>query len=149
MMATYMCSNFVSKWSSTPFSILHVRSTDTGTISEALRSSIQQKQLDLRKLIGHVYDGAVTFAGKISWVHKQILTSSAHAINVHCSCHRLQLASVQEAASVKEIRMFFWNHDQRLEVVLIIPPPPQKQRHWRAPRLFLFFPSWRSWSLVH
>ena len=66
MMATYMCSNFVSKWSSTPFSILHVRSTDTGTISEALRSSIQQKQLDLRKLIGHVYDGAVTFAGKIS-----------------------------------------------------------------------------------
>ncbi len=24
----------------------------------------------------------------------------------HCSCHRLQLASIQAAASVKEIRMF-------------------------------------------
>ena len=31
---------------------LHVRSTDAGTIAEALQSFLQQKQLDRRKLIG-------------------------------------------------------------------------------------------------
>ena len=49
--------------------VLHVRSTDDGTITEALQS-LQQKQLDLRKLIGQGYDSAATFAGKISGVHK-------------------------------------------------------------------------------
>ena len=86
--------------------VLHVRSTDSSTIAEALQSFLQQKQLDLRKLIGQEYDSAATFAGKISGVHKQIQTSSAHAIYIHCSCHRLQLASI--AASVKEIRMLFF-----------------------------------------
>ena len=56
-----------------------------------------------------------------SGVHKEIQTSSAHAIDIHCSCHSLQLSSIQETASVKEIRIFFfWNHDQHLEVVF--PP---------------------------
>ena len=49
--------------------VLHVRSTDVGPITEALQS-LQQKQLDLRKFIGKGNDGAATFAGKISRVHK-------------------------------------------------------------------------------
>ena len=40
--------------------LLHVPSADAGTIAEALQSFIQQKQLDLRKLIGQEYDGAAT-----------------------------------------------------------------------------------------
>ena len=79
---------------------------DDGTITEALQSFLQQKQLDLRKLIGQEYDGAATFAGKVSGVHKRIQTSSAHAIYIHCSFHKLQLTSIREAASVKVIRMF-------------------------------------------
>ena len=51
--------------------VLHVCSTDAGTITEALQSFLQQKQLDLRKLIGQGYGGAATFAGKISGVHSQ------------------------------------------------------------------------------
>ena len=74
--------------------VLLVRSTDAGTIIEALQSFLQQKQLDLRKLIGQGYDGAATFAGKVSGVHKRIQTSSANAIYIHSSCHRLQLASI-------------------------------------------------------
>ena len=69
--------------------VLHVRSTGAVTIAETLQSFLQQKLLDLRKLIGQGYDGAATFAGKISGVHKQIQTSYAHAISIHCSCHRL------------------------------------------------------------
>ena len=85
--------------------VLHIHSTDAGTITEALQSFLQQKQFDLRKLIGQGSDDAAT--GKISGDHKRIQTSSAHAIFIHCSCHRLQLASIQEAVSVKEVRMFW------------------------------------------
>ena len=50
--------------------VLHICSTDAGTIAEALRSFLQQKQLELRRLIGQGYDCAAAFAGKISGVHK-------------------------------------------------------------------------------
>ena len=43
-----------------------VRSTDASTIAEALQS-LQQKQLDLRKLIGQGYDGAGCY---ICWEDK-------------------------------------------------------------------------------
>ena len=76
--------------------VLHVRSTDAGTIAEALQSFLQQKLLDLRKLTGQGCDGAATFAEEISGVHKRIQTSSAHATCIHCSCHRLQLASIRQ-----------------------------------------------------
>ena len=50
--------------------LLHVHSTDAGTIVETLQSFLQQKQLNQRKLIGQGYDGAATYAGKISGAHK-------------------------------------------------------------------------------
>ena len=112
--------------------VLHVRFTNSGTISEALQSFLQQKQLYLRKLIGQRYDGAA-IAGKISGVHKRIQTSYAYAIYIHSSCYRLQLPSIQEAASVEE------NHDQHFEVVFIIHL--QKAEALKASRLFLVFPS--------
>ena len=49
--------------------VLLFHSTVSGTITEALQSFLQQKQLELRKLIGQGYDGAATFARKISGVH--------------------------------------------------------------------------------
>ena len=101
--------------------VFHVRSTDVGTMTEALQSFLQQKQLDLRKLIGQVYDGAATFAGMISGVHKRIQTSSAHAIYIHCSCRRLQHFNSGSCISEGD-KDVFWNHDQRLEVVLLFPP---------------------------
>ena len=126
---------------------LHVRSTNAGTIAEALQS-LQQKQLDLRKLFGQGYDGAATLAGEISGVYKEIQTSSAHAIYIQCSCHRLQLASIQAAASVKEIRMF-WNHDQHLEVVLLFPKKAEALKGTQAvlgfPELKIVKPSDTRW----
>ena len=101
--------------------VLHVCFTDADTMTEALQSFLQQKQLDLRKVIGQGYDGAATFAGKISGVHKRIQTSSAHAIYIHCSCHRLQHFNSGSCISEGD-KDVFWNHDQRLEVVLLFPP---------------------------
>ena len=34
-------------------------------------------------------------------------THCAHALYIHCACHRLQLASVQAAESVPEIKKIF------------------------------------------
>ena len=48
--------------------VLHVHSTEVG-IADAIQSFLQQKQLNLSKLIDQVYDNAATFAGKISGVH--------------------------------------------------------------------------------
>ena len=45
--------------------VLHVCSTDAGTVADALQSFLQHKQLDIRKLIVQGYDGDATFAGKI------------------------------------------------------------------------------------
>ena len=39
----------------------------------------------------------------------------------HCSCHRLQLASIQAAASVKEIRMFFGTMASVWKCFIILP----------------------------
>ena len=61
----------------------HVRFTDACTIAKALQSFLQQKQLDLRKLICQGYDCAATFAGKIGGVHKRIQKFTAHAIYLH------------------------------------------------------------------
>ena len=52
--------------------LLHVHFIDADSIAKALHSFLLLKQLDLRKLIGHGYDGAATFARKISGVHKRI-----------------------------------------------------------------------------
>ena len=44
--------------------VLLVRSTDAGTIAEALKSFLEPKQLYLRKLIFLGYDGSVHLLGR-------------------------------------------------------------------------------------
>ena len=98
---------------------------------------LSQKQLDPRKLIGQGYDGAATFAGKISGVHKRIQTSSAHAIYTHCSCHWKQLATIQAAASVKELRMFFGT---MTSIWKLLYYPPKKSEALKGIQAVLGFP---------
>ena len=87
--------------------VLHIRSTDAASIAEALQTYMESNHLDSHKLIGQGYDGAAAFSGRLSGVQKRIRTLAAHALYVHCSCHRLQLASIQTAKSVKEVKMMF------------------------------------------
>lgn len=87
--------------------ILHILACDATTITEALESFIASRHLDYRKLVGQGYDGAAVFSGSRSGVHVRMRTHSAHAMYIHCACHRLQLASVQAAESVPEIKKIF------------------------------------------
>ena len=85
-------------------SILHVLACDA---AEALESFISARNLDYRKLVGQGYDGAAVFSGSTSGVQVRMRVHCAHSLYIHCACHRLQLASVQAAASVPEIQKVF------------------------------------------
>ena len=58
---------------------------------------IREKKLDYRRLVGQGYDGATTFSGSKTGVQRRIRVHAAHALYIHCSCHRVQLASIQES----------------------------------------------------
>ena len=87
--------------------ILHVKSTNAAAITDAITSFISEKNLDYRKLVGQGYDGAATFSGDRTGVQKRIRIHAAHALYVHCSCHRLQLASIQAAESIATVKKMF------------------------------------------
>ena len=87
--------------------ILHATATDAATITEAISSFIQDKQLDYQKLVGQAYDGAAVFSGRRKGVQTRMGANSAHALYFHCACHRLQLASIQAAESNSEVKQVF------------------------------------------
>ena len=87
--------------------ILHVTSTDAKAITAALTSFMEMKGLEYQKLIGQGYDGAATFSGVHNGVQKRMQVHACHALYLHCACHRLQLASMQAAEGVKEIKGLF------------------------------------------
>ena len=58
-------------------------------------------------MISPGYDGAATFAGECNGVQKRMRTLAALSFYTHCACYRLQLASMQAANSVPEIKKMF------------------------------------------
>lgn len=88
--------------------ILHVTPTDAAKTTEALKGFIEAKELDYHTLVCQGYDGAAVFSGcRNNVVQIRMNTSSAHAIYLHCACHRLQLASIQAADSNPGIKSIF------------------------------------------
>ena len=77
------------------------------SISKALTVFMSSKHLDLSKLISQAYDGASVFSGHKTGVQVRIRTHSAHALYIHCACHRLQLAAIQAADSNLEFKNNF------------------------------------------
>ena len=76
------------------------------TITDAICSFMNSNNLEYHKLIGQGYDGAATFSGHKSGFQMRKRTRAPHAIYLHCSCYKFQLASVQAAESVTEIKIF-------------------------------------------
>ena len=87
--------------------VLHVKSTDAKEITHALTTYISDKELEYTKLVGQGYDGASPFSGAHSGVQKRMRVHAAHALYIHCSCHRLQLASMQAAESIAPVKKMF------------------------------------------
>lgn len=87
--------------------VLHISALDAANISNAICSFLESKNLDYRKVVGQGYNGAAVFAGEHNGVQKRMRTRAAHTIYIHCACHRLQLASMQAANSVPEVKKMF------------------------------------------
>ena len=49
----------------------------------------------------------LVFSGQNTGVQVRIRTLSAHALYIHCACHRLQLATIQAAEKNLEIKKIF------------------------------------------
>ena len=86
--------------------LLHITATDSATISNAICSYLQSKNLDYHKLVGQDYDGAATFA-EDNGVQRRIRAHAAHSIYIQCACHRLQLASIHAANKSPEVKKMF------------------------------------------
>ena len=86
---------------------LHVKSTNARAITAAITSYMSENHLECAKLVGQGYNGAATFSGSKSGVQKRMRVHTGHALYIHCSCHRLQLASIQAAESVAPIKKMF------------------------------------------
>ena len=88
--------------------ILHVKSTDAETITEAITSFLNEKKLNHRKLVGQGYDSAAMFSGVNTGVQRRLRVHAPHALYTHCPCrHKLQLASIKAAESVLVIKRMF------------------------------------------
>ena len=87
--------------------ILHIRSLDAETLASTITFYVESQGLNIKRLIGQGCDGAAPFSGKNTGVQRRMRTLSGHALYIHCSCHRLQLASIQAADSVPQIKKFF------------------------------------------
>ena len=121
----------------------------TNTIFEEICSYIESKGLGYHKLVGQGYDGAATFSGIHNGVQKLGGTHAAHALYIHCSCHRLQLASMQAAESIPKVFglmlnlwKFFYNSPKRAEAL------KEVQSILKLPELKVVKPSSTRW-LTH
>ena len=104
---------------------LTVLHTDAEAITDTLTSFISEKNLDYRKLVGQGYDGAATFSGNRTGVQSRMKVHAAHALYIHCSYHRLQLASIPAADAVGTVRSMFGTMTN-YGSYSIIPPKRQK-----------------------
>ena len=80
---------------------------DAEAITVTLTSFTSEKNLEYRKLVGQGYDGAATFSGNRTGVLTGMKVHAAHALYIHCSCHRLLLAAIQAADAMETVRRMF------------------------------------------
>ena len=109
--------------------ILHEKSTDAKAITAALTSFVSEKNLDYRKLVGQGYDGAATFSGSKMGVQRRIRVHAAHALYVHCSCHRLQHASIQAADSVRAVKRMIGTMSNLWKLFYYSPKKAEALKH--------------------
>lgn len=89
--------------------VIHVTRTDAETITSAITTYLQEKQIDVRCMRGMGFDGAATFSGHRTGVQARLCMLSPFAIFIHCRGHMLQLACIQAANQVSLIKRVYSN----------------------------------------
>ena len=83
--------------------ILPLKKANAESINSALVDYCREKNIQLGRLIGMGFDGAVTFSGDKTGVQRRLKELSP-PLFVLCRCHVLQLASVQAANATPGIK---------------------------------------------
>ena len=87
--------------------IIYLRQTNAESIYSALVECLKEKKLQISKIVGMGFDGVSTFSGKRTGVQNRIKKLAPHALFVHCHCHLLRLACVQDANSTTGIKHIY------------------------------------------
>ena len=87
--------------------IVRAREVDAQSLTQYLLYFLQDKGLDINKLRGLGFNGAITMSGAKSGVQLCVRFHSPSALYVHCHCHQLQLASVHAADEHNEVKRMF------------------------------------------
>ena len=88
------------------------------TITSCVCAYTEQGLLDMTKLTGVGTDGAATTMGSHTGVVTQVQTITPSAIRVHCTAHRLDLASTQAVKYVKWFKNILHQLFELLTIVL-------------------------------
>lgn len=83
---------------STYLALVEMEACDSESITEAVTSTLKNKGLDVKNMVGLGSDNASVMVGINNGVYKKILTEVPTLIHIPCVCHSLQLA-VSAAAS--------------------------------------------------
>lgn len=113
------------------------KATDAETITSAITSFISNKNLEYSRLVGQGYDGSATFSGEWTGVQRKIRVKATHALYIHCSCHRLQLASIQAAQSVGAVKNTFGT---MTNLWMLFHYSPQKAEALKNIQVILYLP---------
>ena len=88
--------------------VVHVEDTQSATFYWYLLSFIHNFGLDLGKLRGQAFDGALNMRGEFNGLQALVRSQAPSAFYVHCFAHRLNLVIVSVAAEVDPIAKFFY-----------------------------------------
>ena len=129
--------------------VLHVKATNSETIATAITSFMSDKYMEHSRLVGQGDDGAATFADKHTGVQRRIRAKATHSLFIHCSCHRLQLASIQAAQSIGSLKRIFGTSTNLWKLFNYSPNKAKKLMHVQAilnlPELKVTKPSDTRW----
>ncbi|XP_042423076.1 zinc finger MYM-type protein 1-like [Zingiber officinale] len=77
--------------------VVHVATTTTACLKEAIDSLFAKYGLSVARLRGQGYDGASNMSGEFNGLKSLIMKENPYALYVHCFAHQLQLVVVAVA----------------------------------------------------
>ena len=87
-------------------SLKRIKTANAETLCDTVIRTLEEKNLDLNKLVGIATDGAATMIGRKSGVVVRLRNKVPYLLSFHCIAHRLALASAQAADAVPYLIKF-------------------------------------------
>ncbi|XP_042441419.1 zinc finger MYM-type protein 1-like [Zingiber officinale] len=88
--------------------VVHVATTTTACLKEAIDSLFAKYGLSVARLRGQGYDGASNMSGEFNGLKSLIMKENPYALYVHCFAHQLQLLVVTVAQANQYVCDFMW-----------------------------------------